>query len=844
MNDTYISQTDRIMSEWEEMLAGSPTAPVVSPTAEAPTAVFTEPMVSSEAPISEEVSEGAIPASNAMSTVSPIVLQALRLNIEFKRSELNAGRNRIRMHVSGQDSARYRSIVKGFNRSDYILLNAFLRSILNADGQSIIQDGMDYNQCIYMILNEICLMILNEDSTVTAYQSVEIQPELLHAYCECYQGYKKSIESDETDPTLIQSNKANARAQLKNMNMLINKVGLLSQLNSGMRAIFPKVQDFKKLLIKSNDLMDRNAREKEEFFDELQRQLDLMTRVLQMEESGVDVPGVPCHAAIYKSVSFPSFQGEQRGFTYVCGRCGKQHFMTKPPFIVHHIPNFNPEYDLTRISNDPPDPIAAEALTFDPVVCPDCNAVNLFSAEVIKQLKVLVLYDMKQGRYKAVGKDATSELNLGHSNIYPVFADSPTEIVASEKEEVIVSNNPLDTELDEHLANFVKFVQVNRDITKITTNTVERHIQWLKYLYQIQPLVDIATDEFSFVMSACVAAGYTPNDIYDFARKVGDLNIHQTADAILLNVHRHMNDVVYKDISITMQYEDAADAFTEKVEQRLTDIAEVSGNEASEIQKIVDGIMVNIEHGVDLDALKITPFNTEESKDILCSGLFQELWARLQSHYVSALTRTIADIICARPNSKIFMQGKFGGTATDQMKSINRVRAASHLPRISVEIPDTAERVVALLNSFMEVSNIDAFLELSGAKLELLPKHSKACNIPYGGSYQNPDPKGDDKVEDWALKQCSDIFKEEIGYDVLLTGKDMDYIVQDLTREENGMDAEQLTRVVYTVGYLFATCVPTHNRGYLAIQKLILDTLTGKAEHDREVLEGMGVEYI
>lgn len=823
MNDSYNSQTDHFLSDWEAMLSNSPTAPVTQSNPDADQAADTAPKAS---------------------TVSPLVRAALRLNIDYKRSELNAGRNRNRMHVSGQDSARYRSIVKGFNRNDYVLLNAFLRSILNADGQSIIQDGMDYNQCIYMILNEICMMILNDDAEIAAYQSVQVQPEVLKAYCDCYQGYKKCIESDETDPTLVQSNKINARAQLKNMNMIINQVDLLTQLNAGMRAIFPKVQDFKKLLIKSNDLMDRNTREKEEFFDELQRQLDLMTRVQQLEDNGQEIPGVPCHAAIFKSVSFPSFQGDQRGFTYVCGRCGKQHFLVKPPFIVHHIPNFNPDYDLTRINNDPPDPIAAEALTFDPVVCPDCNAVNIFSADVVKQLKVLVLYDMKQGRYKAVGKDATSELNLGHSNIYPVFADSPTEIVASEKEEVVVSNNPLDTELDEHLENFIKFVQVNRDITKITTDTLERHVQWLKYLYQIQPLVDIATDEFSFVMSACVAAGYTPDEVYTLARKVGDLSIHKTAETIMLNVHRHMGDTVYKDISITMQYEEAADLFSEKIEQRLTDVAEISGHESEEIQKVINGIMLNIEHGVEFDSLKITPYDIEDVKDILCSGLFQALWSRLKSHYVDSLTYTIAEIICARPQSQIFMHGKFGGNTTDQMKSINRIRAASHLERISAEIPDMRERVVVLLNSFMAISNIDVFIDMSGAKLELLPKHSKPCNIPYGGEFKNPDPSGDDKVADWALKKCSDIFQDEIGYSVLLTGKDMDFIIQDLAREDNGMDTEQLTRVVYTIGYLFATCVPTNNKGYKAIQKLILDTLEGKTQHDREVLEGMGVEYI
>ncbi len=772
--------------------------------------------------------------------IPEIVLSALDTNIAFKTAELNVIRNRSHMQVSRKDSREFNGIVKNFSQDDYVMLNAFLRSVLNADGKSIIQDGMDYNQCVYMILNEICVMLRSDTSEADRMQNVEIPVEILQAFSTCYDGYMQSHPNKDDDPDTIRVKQANMREQITNMNLIIQQVPFLARLNTNMRAIFPKVQDFKKLLIKSNDLMDRTARETEDKINELGRQLNLLNSVKELQTKGEHIDGVPCEATIFSSVSFPSFKGEKRGFTYVCGHCGKEHFLEEPPFLIHHIPNYT-TYDLSKVK-DTPDKISAQALTFDPVVCPDCNTVNLFTSAVITQLKILVLHDMNQGRYKMVGKNATTQLNLDHSAIHPVFADSPIEIVTSEPVKIVKSMNPLNDQdqFDDALASFIQFVKDNQTTTRMVSSTDLRNISWLRSLYKISQDADVGTDEFSFVMSYCEAAGFDRSKIVEIGTKIQLLRSYAKTNQALINIHKCIQDTVYKDIRVSADIEEHVGDVLTQIEHDLGMSAEeIEFNESNLIQSLVNDVLSKKE-SVDFDKLRIRYFNQNEYKDILASGLIQDLWVGLSDKFIQVLAQTVTSVVMQNPSSKLFLHGTLKEKADDQMKQLNNIRANAGLSRYDVVIPDMYDRVYAIIQSAMSISDYSVFVDKTGANAKFMALCNVPSNIPYGASFVDPNG-GDDKVDDNTVKKCSDIFGLDYGYEELLTGRNIDDVVDTLAA---GNDYDQCMISIYLVGYLFAHCVPVTNKGYLAIQEEIKSTLTKKAEDDRKYLERLGVEYI
>ncbi len=790
--------------------------------------------------IEEEPTSNFSQEEESQSNIPPVIAEALDTNIAFKAAELNVVRNRSHMQVSKQDNSRFKTIVKNFSQDDYVMLNAFLRSVLNADGKSIIQDGMDYNQCVYMILNEICIMLRSNSSEADHMQDVEIPVEVLQAFSTCYEGYMESQPKSEDDPETVRLKQINMREQITNMNLIIQKVPLLARLNTNMRAIFPKVQDFKKLLIKSNDLMDRSAREVETKINELNHQLTLLNSVKELQTAGQHIEGVPCEATIFKSVSFPSFKNDQRGFTYVCGKCGKEHFIPDPPFLIHHIPGFT-TYNLGNVRGVP-DKISAQALTFDPVVCPDCDAVNLFTDRVIRQLKVLVLFDMNQGRYKFVGKNATTQLNLDHSAIHPVFADSPTEIVTSEPVKIVKSLNPLNDEqqFEDALASFIQFVKDNQTTTKMVSNNDLRNISWLRSLYKISQDADVGTDEFSYVMSCCAAAGVKPEDVLNTGKKIQLLRSYAKTNQAFLNLHKCINDVVYKDIRVSSDIEEHVGDVLGQIEEQLGMSAEqIEFNEEKIIRELVTEIL-DKKSSIDFDNLRIKFFSPDMYRDILASGLIQDLWVGFKDMFIPVLAQTVAGVVVKNPSSKLFLHGTLKDKADDQMKQLNNICANAGLARYEIMLPDTYDRICAIIKSALSIQDYSVFVDKTGANAKFMALCNVPCNIPYGASFVNP-TGGDDKVDDNTVKKCSDIFGLDFGYEDLLTGRDIDNIVDILA---SSGDYDQCMATMYLVGYLFAHCVPVSNKGYLAIQQEILDTLAKKAEDDKKYLEGLGVEYI
>lgn len=768
-------------------------------------------------------------AATTVEARSPEVTKALNTMLSFKKTELQAVSSMGLMKTTKQQDSKYRSTIKGFNQSDFNIVNAFIRSVINIDGSSdLFADDSDMNQVIYRIFYELSRMIDTNDPNAGYINLTDEERGYVSKYIDAYQQYE-SVRRDIAKEGQ-ESAFSNARIMdcVKRLNQYIELIRFYQYMNNRIRVVCDRLQTLKGMLSRNNQAPDKATREHNAHIKKLEEQLQMLQDAVDDQEAKV---------AIFKEVIFPSYKDGVRGFTYTCGRCGQQHFIPYAPMLVHHLKEVSPKrpykLDISKIAE--PTFITARALTFDPVICtnPECMAINMFESNVILQLKMIVINAMNLGRYQAVGIDASSELKLTNSQIIKAFQNSQTSINESTVEEVAVETNPLMIDYDAAMKDYFSMVELNSRNTVMAENPYIRNVNWLKSLYASRPIAGYAVDELNFIITLLEAAGYDEVAIQAQGELLNDLRAAALARQIKTNANKHIGDTIYKDLLVTSQTDVDSDEFLAQIEKRLGETPNwVPGNEEERIKDIMQ-YLCDACSKIDFSTLVIQNHKTQVYAQIMRSGLFQDLWATFKSSYLDSLIYTVFKIIERAPNSGMFMQGKFRGLRPDKYVQVaNKIRRSVGLDKGPQDLPP--EQV--LLDLMKEVCGLDSledFQTATGMRTFVAASAGSEVNIPYGSDFTPPAGK-DDKVQDEAVRACGPIFSQLFSFEEFLSGRDIMDVMQTAQRPYEEMDDTEWMCLVYTVAYLFAHTVPVTNRGWQAIQGLIQQFFQELNSHDEE----------
>lgn len=768
-------------------------------------------------------------AATTVEARSPEVTKALNTMLSFKKTELQAVSSMGLMKTTKQQDSKYRSTIKGFNQSDFNIVNAFIRSVINIDGSSdLFADDSDMNQVIYRIFYELSRMIDTNDPNAGYINLTDEERGYVSRYIDAYQQYESVRRDIAKEGQESASSNARIMDCVKRLNQYIELIRFYQYMNNRIRVVCDRLQTLKGMLSRNNQAPDKATREHNAHIKKLEEQLQMLQDAVDDQEAKV---------AIFKEVIFPSYKDGVRGFTYTCGRCGQQHFIPYAPMLVHHLKEVSSKrpykLDISKIAE--PTFITARALTFDPVVCtnPECMAINMFESNVILQLKMIVINAMNLGRYQAVGIDASSELKLTNSQIIKAFQNSQTSINESTVEEVVVETNPLMIDYDAAMKDYFSMVELNSRNTLIAENSYVRNVNWLKSLYASRPIVGYAVDELNFIITLLESAGYDELAIQAHGGLLNDLRAAALARQIKANANKHIGDTIYKDLLVTSQTDVDSDEFLAQIEKRLGETPNwVPGNEEERIKDIIQYLRDACSK-IDFSTLVIQNHKTQAYAQIMRSGLFQDLWATFKSSYLDSLIYTVFKIIERAPNSGMFMQGKFRGLRPDKYVQVaNKIRRSVGLDKGPQDLPP--EQV--LLDLMKEVCGLDSledFQTATGMRTFVAASAGSEVNIPYGSDFTPPAGK-DDKVQDEAVRACGPIFSQLFSFEEFLSGRDIMDVMQTAQRPYEEMDDTEWMCLVYTVAYLFAHTVPVTNRGWQAIQGLIQQFFQELNSHDEE----------
>lgn len=760
---------------------------------------------------------------------SPEVTKALNTMLSFKKTELQAISSMGLMKTSKQQDSKYRSTIKGFNQSDFNIVNAFIRSVINIDGSSdLFADDSDMNQVIYRIFYELSRMIDTNDPNASYINLTDEERGYVSKYIDAYQQYdavrREIIQAGEDSST----NNSRIMDCVKRLNQYIELIRFYQYMNNRIRVVCDRLQTLKGMLSRNNQAPDKATREHNAHIKKLEDQL-------QMLQDATDDPET--RVAIFKEVIFPSYKDGVRGFTYTCGRCGQQHFIPYAPMLVHHLKEVSPKrpykLDISKIAE--PTFITARALTFDPVVCtnPECMAINMFESNVILQLKMIVINAMNMGRYQAVGIDASSELKLTNSQIVKAFQNSQTSINESTMEETIVETNPLMIDYDAAMKDYFSMVELNSRNTVMADDPYVRNVNWLKSLYASRPIAGCAVDELNFILTVLEAAGYDEASIRQTGNTLKDLRTLALARKIKADANTHIGDTVYKDLLITSQIDVDTNEFIAGLEKKLVQIdGWESGNEEALIKELTQQVKDACSK-VDFKTLVIQNHKTQPYADIMRSGLFQDLWAALKTSYLDSLIYTVFKVVERAPNSGMFMQGKFRGLRPEKYIQVtNKIRRSIGLDRADQDLTPS-ELLLDLMHDVCSLNSLEDFQTATGMRAFVAASAGAEVNIPYGSDFTPPAGK-DDKVEDETIRACGNLFSQYFSFEEFLSGRDITEVMQNAQRPFDEMDDTEWMCLVYTIAYLFAYTVPVSNHGWAAIQGLIQQFFQELNQHDEE----------
>ncbi len=773
-----------------------------------------------------------------------LVTQALDTNLMYKEAELKYYASEHSMKPTDVISGLYQGVMNNTNDMDKKALHALMRSVINLDNNSVFSSGKNYHVIIYEILQGI---IAKYASKQVEFMKIQVEYD---KHLEAYEQCTIDLENNDLDKDTREALNNKLQASSLRINQIISDNSTLQSVYNSIRSAIPKLETMRKFIESDTKQQSKHSRDVEDHIRELQAELELLKLAKDPPEidKGTDgdfVMNIPT-PAIFARVALPAYENDVRGFRYKCGKCGAFHFTTTIPVYINRIPNYKAGSE--KMVNGKVTPVTAQSVVFKPIQCAECQAVNLFAHSAVQLIKAYVLARMNEGSYIGGRQAGTSELNLNHANINAFFDrqnGNPTIVEGvSEVETQVEEVNPLNENIENYISDFKQFVTANRVTGLIQSDIAVRNREYLHILQRMHPINSIAMDEFSTLMSMLSCAEDSLAEVLELGQILYKIRTSIFTLQVANNIKARVGEVVIKDCVISADIAENAFASNKAIGLAIEDIELLKKNEADTIallNTMANNLLQNLEECNIIPEI-IKPFSMRGYTEFINSGAASIVWDVLKVNYEQSMINTIVHIAKANLTSPLLFGGKFKASTPD--KSLEKIDALRKqlIREDNVFIPSaldckTTEGCLhAVIAGVLQLEDSNRFSAITRIPLKLITTSRDKPTFPLS----------ENKVSEQILKDCSGCMGVDYDYSCLLLGKDIEAIAEEtyadnVAQEAATVPVEEILVDLYRIGYIFANCVPTSNKGFKAIGNVITTSLIAEQQRDRNRMEELGV---
>lgn len=787
---------------------------------------------------------------------SQMILDAVEANLRYKRAELNYYESENAMQASDQVNRLYTSLVKSGTNLDKAAISALLRSVINYDNTSIFSDTSKetYEVLIYEILKGIVLRLKD---------SKNLDEGIAISYITTFDDVKERYFMLKNKQMSIEHMQELAKLVAR-LNQIITSQEILKSTYFSIKSAITNIQALRKFIVADGTNQSKQSREVAEHISELESDidmLDMITETIDPEDVDGDVVINQPIGAIFKSIQSPATDEHGNvGFKYVCGHCGQEHFTQRYPFRANHISRS--KYEASKAYNyDELDYASAMLLVFNPIQCPSCRAINMFSKNFIMKSK-LAAWHLAGSLLISDGRKSYTNVNLiflSEALQGSLTADDtkliPPDIKTPKAYE---GENPLSNPevLQNSLDSFVEMVESSGVLQTIHADTDQRNIQYLKFLYKIKPIASLAVDEYSAAYSVLRSNMALFKDLQQTAATLHQLAKERFLLEILDKLVKYLGAPMYTDSIVNPGYiASVLNKYTALVD---IDPIPLDGMSIEDVKSVVGSIVQNMssinqtdsaeneEHIKEIlsayvESYKVGPIGRVAQGDPLMdkSGLLLTVWNSFRHLYPDMLLATVLPIVVSQPTSKFFIGGALKYNQTGELnKSIGEfIKGMKSMYKIHIRVAQDAsveECIKTILTSLLAIEDANVFSGATRVPLQILSKSAT--------------PKWDtlDTLENYVLYEFADVFGDSLSYEPFLSCYDLQEALKVRIGEEqqetdSPRSADAINSDLYDSAYLFINCVPTNSQEYVDEKEKLKHYIQAEAEQEAARFRELGI---
>lgn len=789
---------------------------------------------------------------------SEMVLDAVEANLRYKEAELNFYTSENSMQASDQVNRLYTSLIKSGTHLDKVVISALLRSVINYDNTSVFGNASSqtYEIIIYEILKGIVLRLKD---------SQEVDEGIAISYITTFDDVKVRYQA-LSDKTSIDDMKE-LMHQVTRLNNIILSQESLKSVYMSIKSAVPNIQSLRKFIVTDGNNQTKQSREIAEHISELEddvAMLSMITETVDPEDVDEDTVINQPIGAIFKSIQSPvTDENGNIGFKYVCGHCGKEHFTQRSPFRANHIPRA--KYEASKGYNyDVIDYASAMLLVFNPIQCPSCHAVNMFSKNFIMKSK-LAAWHLASSLLISDGRKSFTNVNLIFlaDALQGSLAPNDTKLLPPNIKVVkpYEKENPLDNPdtKNESLDSFIQMIHAADGLKVISSQVYERNVQYLRFLYKIKPIASLAVDTYSATYSVLRSNMALHNALSECAKKERELAEERFLLEVLEKLTKYLGAPMYTDSIVNVSYIESVmqvyyanlgeeynlnlpandlDTTRDILINTITELRQMNESEQATNDEYINQIIQSYK-----DTYKVTPIgripSADAEKDPLArSSILGRVWDAFKGQYPEMLYQTVFPIVVSQVESKLFVGGaiKLGQDKTHGKSLLEFAKALNARHKIKLALPaDTLDKSVEIiLRTILQIEDPNVFADITHVPLQIL---SKDLTTDY--LYNTT-------LETYMLHRYVDLFGDSLTYANFLSGETLQEATQKFidsyqASNETSVLPSEVEAQTLDAAYLFINCIPTSAPELLAQKEKLESQIREEAEAESKRFKELGI---
>ena len=738
------------------------------------------------------------------------------------------------------------------------MISALLRSVINYDNTSVFGNvsSQTYEIIIYEILKGIVLRLKD---------SQEVDEGIAIAYITTFDDVKVRYQA-LSDKTSIEDMKE-LMQQVTRLNSIILSQESLKSVYMSIKSAVPNIQSLRKFIVTDGNNQTKQSREIAEHISELEddvEMLKMITETVDPEDVDEDTVINQPIGAIFKSIQSPvTDENGNIGFKYVCGHCGKEHFTQRSPFRANHIPRA--KYEASKGYNyDVIDYASAMLLVFNPIQCPSCHAVNMFSKNFIMKSK-LAAWHLASSLLISDGRKSFTNVNLIFlaDALQGSLAPNDTKLLPPNIKVVkpYEKENPLNNMdvKNESLNAFIQMIHAADGLKVISSQIYDRNVQYLRFLYKIKPIASLAVDVYSAIYSVLRSNMALYNALSECAKKERELAEERFLLEVLDKLTKYLGAPMYTDSIVNVSYiesvmrayytnmgetynldlpADDIDATRSILTKTIAELRQVNASEQTANDEYIDQIINSYK-----DTYKVTPIGRVSSFDIdgdtlSRSSILGRVWNVFKGQYPEMLYQTVFPIVASQPESKLFLGGaiKLGqdGTHNKSIYDFSRALNARHKIKLSLPAESLEKSLDIILRSVLQVEDPNIFADITHVPLQILSKDLTLECL------------SDTTLETYMLHRYVDLFGDSLTYANFLSGETLHEATQKFidnyqaVNETSALSSE-IEAQALDAAYLFINCIPTTAPELIAQKEKLESQIREEAEAESKRFKELGI---